>query len=248
MEWGCCLGQHSRLYFGWEIFDFFERIILLRGKKRPIRVLMGRDMKYMKRKEISAVNSIPYTPVEDEDILKLYFARDERAIAETDRRHGKTCMQVSVGILHSRPDAEECVNDTYLRVWNAIPPTRPQSLRAYLCRIVRNLSINRLRAMSAAKRHRDLTLSLSELDACIPAPAGDEPAGGSTEELARLISDFLRTVDATDRRLFMGRYFYARSVPELAADTALGEKAVYKHLEKTRTRLQAYLTERGYTV
>ncbi len=88
----------------------------------------------------------------DEAILDLYFARDERAIAETENRYGKVCMQVSMGVLSSRSDAEECVSDTYLKAWNTIPPTWPQSLCAYLCRIVRNPSVNRLRDMNAARR------------------------------------------------------------------------------------------------
>ncbi len=188
------------------------------------------------------------SPERDTDILDLYFARDERAIIETDRRYGKTCMQVSMGILASRPDAEECVNDTYMKAWNTIPPLRPRSLCAYICRIVRNLSINCLRNRTAARRNHDLTVSLEELDACIPAPCDDEPASGDLGELARLLSDFLRTVDPTDRRLFMGKYFYARSVAELAREVGMKEKNVYKRLEKTRDRLYAYLTERGYTV
>ncbi len=197
----------------------------------------------------SIISAHPATaPSPDADILDLYFARDERAITETDRRYGKTCMQVSMRVLDSRPDAEECVNDTYIKTWNAIPPARPHSLCAYVCRIVRNLSINRLRAMTAARRNHDLTVSLEELDACIPAPREDEPATGTVGELSRLISDFLRTEDAVDRRLFMGKYFYARTVAELAHDTGMKEKLVYKHLEKTRDRLRVYLSERGYTV
>ncbi len=199
---------------------------------------------------MSQIRPIPTEsgPAEDAVILDLYFSRDERAITETDRRYGKSCMQVSLGILRSRPDAEECVNDTYLKTWNSIPPVRPHSLGAYVLRIVRNLSINRLRDMTAARRSRELTLSLDELDACIPAPAADEPASGTVAELSRLISDFLRTEDAVDRRLFMGRYFYTRTVHELAAAEGMREKAVYKHLDKVRDRLRAYLEERGYTV
>ncbi len=86
----------------------------------------------------------------DEAIIRLYFARDERAIQETERHYGRACFKLSMDILDSRPDAEECVNDTYLRAWNAIPPVRPQSLGAYVLRIVRNLSVSRLRALTAA--------------------------------------------------------------------------------------------------
>ncbi len=178
----------------------------------------------------------------DEAILDLYFARDERAIQETDRCYGKACMQVSLGVLGNHSDAEECVNDTYLKAWNTIPPTRPRSLCAYVCRIARNLSVNRLRDMTAAKRSRDLTISLSELELCIPAPAEDD------SELPGLISSFLRNAEDMDRRLFMGRYWYARSVKALAAAYGLSEKQVYKRLERTRDRLRAYLQERGYTI
>ncbi len=177
----------------------------------------------------------------DEDILDLYFARDERAITETDRRYGRACMQVSTGILHSTPDAEECVNDTYLKTWNSIPPNRPRSLCAYVCRIVRNLSINRLEALTAAKRSRDLTVSLEELSACIPSV---EEEG----ELPRLISAFLRGIDTLDRRLFLGRYYYARTVKQLADEWQITPGLVYKRLDKTRNALRVYLTERGYTV
>ncbi len=179
---------------------------------------------------------------QDEDILDLYFARDERAISETDARYGKVCMQVSMNILDSHPDAEECVSDTYLKAWNTIPPTRPQSLCAYICRIARNLSLNRLEKLRAARRSRDMTVSLSELETCIPAP--DE----GDSELPRHISDFLYGLDTLDCRLFMGRYWYAQSVKALAAEWKLTPGAVSMRLYKTREKLRTYLTERGYTV
>ena len=102
----------------------------------------------------------------DQDIIALYFDRNEQAIAETDKSYGKACMQVSMNILQNRPDAEECVNDTYLKTWNAIPPTRPNSLCAFVCRIARNLSLSRLRDLRRQKRNQELTLSLDELEAC----------------------------------------------------------------------------------
>ncbi len=178
----------------------------------------------------------------DEDILDLYFARNEAAIRETDRRYGKVCMQVSMGVLASRPDAEECVNDTYLKAWNTIPPTRPRSLCAYVCRIARNLSVNRLRDMTAAKRSRDLTVSLEELSACIPAPTEED------RNLPRYISAFLRAEDELDRRIFMGKYFYGQSVKDLAREWDLTANAVSLRLHKSRERLRIYLAERGYTV
>ena len=103
----------------------------------------------------------------DESIISLYFARDEQAIAETAAAYGTYCHRLSVGILHDEGEAEECVNDTYLKVWNSIPPDRPLSLKAYLGRIVRNLSLNRYKAMLRRKRNRELEACMLELSACV---------------------------------------------------------------------------------
>ncbi len=183
-------------------------------------------------------------PSGDEAILDLYFARDERAIAETQNSYGRVCMQVSMGILGNAADAEECVSDAYLKLWNTIPPKRPQSLCAYLCRIARNLSINRLRKLTAPRRNRELTVSLSELETCIPSPEEVSNA----EELSRLIATFLWEQSETDRRLFLGRYWYMLSVKDLAVEWDMTPNAVSLHLHKTRERLRIYLEKRGYTV
>ncbi len=186
--------------------------------------------------------STPKPPRSDGEIVDLYFARDEQAIAETDAKYGKVCMQVSMNIVESRPDAEECVSDGYLKTWHAIPPARPNSLCAFVCRIVRNISINRLREMKAACRNRDLTRSFEELEACISV---DESDAGI---LPGLISSFLEGLDETDRKLFMGRYFHATPVKALAETYSLTPNAVSLRLHKTRERLRLHLEEGGYTV
>ena len=178
----------------------------------------------------------------DAEIVELYFARNEAAIRETQIKYGKVCMQVSMNILDSTPDAEECVNDGYLKTWNSIPPSRPNSLCAFVCRIVRNLSLNRLREMRAAKRNRDLTVSFDELSACIPMP--DETSGALAEEL----NGFLAGLERTDRILFVGRYWYAFPVKDLAERAGMTPNAVSQRLFKTRAQLRAYLEERGYRV
>ena len=178
----------------------------------------------------------------DQAIIDLYFARNEQAIAETDKSYGRVCMQVSMNILKSRPDAEECLNDTYLKTWNAIPPARPHSLCAFVCRITRNLSLNRLRDLRREKRHKELTLSLDELEACIPAAIED------SNLLADLLNTFLEGLEKTDRVLFVGRYWYSYAIDDLASSMSLTKKAVYMRLYKTRERLRAYLEERGYRV
>ena len=178
----------------------------------------------------------------DTAIIDLYFARDEHAIRETDGKYGKLCMSVSMNILHSTPDAEECVNDTYLHTWNAIPPTKPTSLCAFVCRIVRNLSLNRLRDVRAAKRNRELTRSLEELEACVSLP--DE----ASDDLPALLDAFLRGLEPIDRALFMGRYWFSHPVGELAARLDITPNAASLRLYKTRERLRVYLTERGYRI
>jgi len=178
----------------------------------------------------------------DNQIIDLYFARDERAIAETDKKHGAVCMNLSLNILQSRSDAEECLNDTYLSAWNSIPPERPTYFRAFLCRIMRNLSIMRFHYLHRQKRNRDLEVSLEELEHCIALP--EERAG----ELAEYLSDFLEAQEKTDRMLFMGRYFHACPVKTLAQKSGMRENTVSVRLHRTREKLRAYLEERGYSV
>ena len=178
----------------------------------------------------------------DPEIIDLYFARNEQAIAKTNQKYGKTCMNLSMNIVESRPDAEECVNDTYLKTWQAIPPERPHSLCAFLCRIVRNLSLNRLREMRAAKRSRDLTVSLEELEECVTVDLRH------ADRLAGLLSDFLESQDELDRKLFMGRYWHTVPVKDLAGEYGLTPNAVSLRLGRIRERLRAFLEEGGYHV
>lgn len=180
----------------------------------------------------------------DQKIIDLYFARDERAILETERAHGAFCMGVSMSILNNRQDAEECINDTYLKAWNAIPPTVPQSLRAFLARIVRNLSIDRYRKKRMKRPTVELEAAMAELAACIPTETEREDAAA----LSDLLNQFLRTEEETDRRLFLGRYWHGAPVKTLADGSGLSPNAVTKRLGKTRERLRVYLTERGYSV
>ena len=180
--------------------------------------------------------------MEDNRIIELYFSRDEQAIRHTADKYGAYCTAVSMSILHSEPDAEECVNDTYLKTWNSIPPTRPHSLKLFLARIVRNLSINRHRALHSDKRNRDLEVSLSELESCLPVPDGEN--GGS--ELSELLNEFLGTQTPTDRKIFVQRYWYNLSAAEISEEHDISENAVWVKLHRTRERLREFLTERGY--
>ena len=180
--------------------------------------------------------------MEDHQIIELYFARDELAIEETAKRYGGVCMQVSMDILRDRMDAEECVSDTWLQTWRTIPPQRPTILKAFLCRITRNLSINRLRERKAKRRDRDMTLSLEELEGVLSIPED------KSEGLSELISEFLRSLDREDRLLFMGRYWHGQSVKELADRMGLSANAAAVRLHRVREELRDYLTDKGVTV
>ncbi len=171
----------------------------------------------------------------DREIVALYLSRDERAIRETAQLYGRACMRVSMDILESRPDAEECVNDTYLKTWNSIPPNRPQSLGGYVLRIVRNLSVSRLRELTAAKRRRGTTVPLQELEACLPDKYQTD------DELSAALSRFVGTLGERDRRLFLGRYWYNLPVKELAQEWGMSANAVSQNLAKTRERLRSFL-------
>lgn len=179
----------------------------------------------------------------DSEIVALYHARDERAIRESDRRYGTYCMSVSMNILHDRMDAEECVNDTWLKAWHSMPPHRPTVLRTFLGKIVRRLSLNRLEARYADKRNPDLVIALEELGDCIPLP--DET---TAQELCRVMSDFLRTQPKLERQLFVGRYWYAHTVKDLAAAHGLSSNAATKRISRTREALRVYLEKRGYHI
>ncbi len=176
----------------------------------------------------------------DREIVALFFARDEGAIRACEVTYGRYCLGISMGILASEADAEECVNDTWLRAWQSIPPQNPPSLRAYLGRIVRNLSITRYRERHRKKRNADLEVSLSELEDCIPMR--EEQAG----ELLPLLEQFLRGCDAPDRRLFVGRYWYNYTIRTLAEANHLSENAVRLRLMRVRERLKEFLEKEGY--
>lgn len=177
--------------------------------------------------------------MEDQKIIALYFARDEQAIAETEVRYGKLCRQIAMHILGNRADAEECINDTYLKLWNSIPPEHPRSLTAYIRRMIRNIAIDRYRTRRKALSHMDFDVVLEEL-------AEVTPSDVSEDALREAVQGFLRTLGDADRRLFLGRYWYATSVKELAKAWGMTPNAVSLRLYKTREKMKAYLSERGY--
>ena len=183
--------------------------------------------------------------MDDSAIIELFFARSEQAIRELDDKYGKVCYSLSYNILNSRQDAEECVNDAYLGTWDTIPPARPNPLLAFLCRIVRNLSLMRYRADRAVKRGgRELYSGVRGLEGCLASPQTVE-GNMEEQELIRLIEDFLDTLSPENRVLLMRRYWFSDSYGEIAARTGLSEKNVSVRLTRIRKQLRNYFEERG---
>lgn len=181
----------------------------------------------------------------DEKIIELYFARNEKAIAETQSKYGKYCHKIAYNILQNNEDADECENDTYLGAWNSIPPTRPRLLSAYLGRITRNIALKKLRSRLTDKRNMtEAILSLEELSECIPSEK-DFREEFQAEELALIINSFLHGLKENERRMFICRYWYCDSIKDICKQFDCGESKVKMTLSRTRQKLLAYLNERG---
>ena len=183
--------------------------------------------------------------MEDAKIIDLFFLRSETAVTELDQKYGIACKQLAFHILNNREDAEECVNDAYLAVWNTIPPNRPALLRAYLCRIVRNLSIKKYRANTAEKRNSFYDRSLEELAECIPAHETVENQWDA-KELGKQLVAFLGTLDQKNRILFLRRYWFSEPLAELAADFHITEHNAAVRLSRIRAKLRNYLSKEGF--
>lgn len=180
--------------------------------------------------------------MEDRDIISLYFARDEKAIKESTRKYGNYVTGISMSILRNALDAEECVNDTWLKAWNSIPPQNPPSLKVYLGRLVRHLSIDRLRTITRLKRNREYEVALDELADCALPEEEDVTA------LTAALDEFLEGLEPTDRKLFVGRYWHLYPVSKLAQAYGLSESNTSVKLHRMREKLRVYLTERGFSV
>ena len=186
--------------------------------------------------------------MEGEAILELYFARDEAALAETNRKYGSYCFTVANAVLDCREDAEETVSDTLLRTWDAIPPQRPKYLRLFLAKIARNLAFTRWRKKNARRRGGGETeLALEELAGCIP---GGERADDrlNARELAATIRRFLNTLPERDQDIFLRRYFFLEESAVIAARYGMTESKVKMQLSRTRAKLRAHLEGEGITV
>lgn len=184
--------------------------------------------------------------MEDQQIIELYWQRSESAIAETDAKYGPYCHAIARSVLASREDADEAVNDTWLSAWNAMPPHRPSVLSAFLGRITRRLSIDKWRRQTADKRGGgQLPLALEELTHCLPG-------GKSTEEavehqaLRQTVDAFVSALPEVQRRVFLRRYWYLDSLPDIAKRFGFRESKVKSMLHRTRLQLRDHLEQEGF--
>lgn len=179
--------------------------------------------------------------MEDEEIVALFWSRSPQAIEELDKKYGRLCHRLADNIVNSREDAEECVNDAYLGLWNAIPPTNPRPLRAYLVKVVRNVAWKVCERRQAAKRS-GCTVALEELEECLTDGKTVEDEV-EARELAQLIEAFLDTLTVRERVIFMRRYGFLDSYGEIARRVGISEKNVSVRLSRMRRKLRDYLRQ-----
>ena len=182
--------------------------------------------------------------MDDNLIIDMFFSRNEEAIRTLECKYGSLCKNIACNILEKQEDREEVLNDTLLAVWNAIPPERPRFLAAFVCGIARNLSLKKLRAQNAQKRGGAYALCFDELSECIPSASSVE-GEVSARELSKIIDKFLRTLEKTQRAVFIRRYWYMDSIEDIAADFGFGQSKVKMMLLRTRQRLLNELTKEG---
>ncbi len=182
--------------------------------------------------------------MEDRQIVELYWARSEVAIAETQRKYGRYCHYIAYGILTSDADAEEVVNDTYLKLWTTIPPKRPEPLKPYVGTVCRRLALNEYERRHAQKRGGQLPLVLEELSECL-SDGGREDIGESVA-LTDAMNRFLRELPTKARNIFVRRYWYTATIEEIAADCGMKEGTVAMLLLRTRRKLKKHLEKEGF--
>ena len=180
----------------------------------------------------------------DAQIVEMYWKRNEQAISVTAEKYGTYCYSVAYGVLHNEEDSKESVNDTYMSAWNSMPPHKPGILKTFLGKITRRLSIDRWRRKNAEKRGGEIAEVLDELSECI-SPIGDPIAEMEKEMLDKTINTFVRELKDTEQRVFLCRYWYAKSVKEIAKLFGFSESKVKVMLMRTRNKLKARLETEG---
>ncbi|WP_232061358.1 RNA polymerase sigma factor [Paenibacillus odorifer] len=183
--------------------------------------------------------------VEDSEIIQLYFARNERAVEETSKKYRNYCTRIAHNILSNAEDSEECVNDTFLGAWEAIPPKSPAKLSSFLGRITRNIALNKYDYYMAKKRNKKFDTILDELNDCLSSSDNVETQYEEAQ-IAESISKFLYNIKEDQRNIFLRRYWYSDSLADIAARFSISESKTKSILFRTRKKLQIYLQKEGY--
>ena len=179
--------------------------------------------------------------IADEQIIELYWQRNENAIQETDKKYGQFLFKIAYNILHDRLDCEECQNDTYLGVWNAIPPTRPIAFPAFITQIMRNIAINRFKEKTSKKRiPSELTVSMEDVNDTLHSDDTVD-AKYEAEEVGKIINDYVRQLSNRQRYIFIDRFYLAESVETIATDLSISVPTVYREIDKIKQSLKLYL-------
>lgn len=181
----------------------------------------------------------------EEAIISLLWERSEDALKQLEEQYGSLCRKIAWNILHNDLDVEECKNDSYLIIWNRVPPERPNPLRAYLCRIVRNTALKKFRDNHAGKRYQEDVLCFEELAECIPAGA-DVVKEMETKELTKVVEAFLDTLSKEKRTMFVKRYWMCMPVKEIATEYGITERNASVKLGRIRKKLCHFLEKEGW--
>ncbi len=186
--------------------------------------------------------------MEDREIVALYWERNEKAITESENKYGRYCYSIALNILRSHEDSEECVNDTYAKAWNSIPPKKPEKLSVFLGKITRNLALDVLDRLSAKKRGgTEITLVLDEISECIPSPHSTEKEIDNLA-LTENLNSFLKTLTSENRKIFLQRYWYMMPIKEIAKENSFTESKVKMSLMRTRENLKIFLEKEGVEI
>lgn len=184
--------------------------------------------------------------ISDSTIIDRLFERNQQALTDIKTKYGRLCRSISFNILKSQEDTEECENDTYLKVWNSVPPAKPDNLCAYICRIIRNISIDRLKYMTRQKRAAELDALLSELDESIPSADSTELCADDTLKCS--INSFLASQSRQTRQIFIRRYFFCDSIKDIAKRYTVSESNVTTILSRARKKLLRQLEKDGINI
>lgn len=181
----------------------------------------------------------------DDRILNMFWERDERALETVAERYGRYCWSVAYGILKNREESDDCVNETYLKLWESIPPNRPDNLKAYIARIAKNIALNALRSLQTQSRGGgELTVVLDELSECV-ASSDNVEQKAINKELIKAINKFLKTLPQKKRDIFVLRYWYVMSISDIAKRYGCSENSVSVTISRTRKTLTEFLRKRG---